>query len=606
MTPTFRRTAARTSFALALGAGFASSVSAAVVPPGAVLAAKQEMVRNNGAEPESLDPALIESINAANVLLDMFEGLTAVDSHGKVVAGAAQSWQQTTPDTWVFKLRKGAKWSNGAPVTADDFVYGWRRLVDPKNAAALGSQEGAFILNGLAITQGKKLLTDLGVRAVDPLTLEVKTPGPLPFLPLLLAAAQFSPAPRATVEKFGKDWTKPGNIVSNGAYVLKDWQVNSKIVVEKNPKYWDAANVTLTRVTFLVVEDGNADLKLYQSGEDDMMLELPTGSYEAMKAQYPKETHLSHLIAMRFYALNNTDPLLKDVRVRQALSMVIDRDVLSKKITADGQLPVVGLMIPNTDGVEQLSYDWAAWPMERRVAEARKLLAAAGVKPGTVLKLAYNTSDYHKRMAIFMASEWKTKLGLDTQMDSMEYKVLIRKRQTADYQIARHGWYPGYPDITGFLALVAVPFGRERQQELRQEGRRPDRAGQGDRRHRQAQGADDAGDAPGDGRLPDDPAAAVLRGAPRQALDRRLRRCERPGRIPQQGSLRRQALRPALPACGLSALPAAGAAWIAPMWRSTMTWVSSANAFRPASPPSLPSAAKAAPSASWMVAMSPM
>ncbi len=449
---TLRRASARLCGALALGT--CAVAWAAVIPTGTPLAAKQEMVRNNGVEPESLDPQLIESAAAGNILVDLFEGLTALDNHSRVVPGVAQSWQQTDPTTWVFKLRKTAAWSNGEPVTAQDFVYGWHRLVDPKNAAALGSTMGAYVLNGVAITQGKLPVTALGVRAIDASTLEVKTPGPLPFLPMLLAFSQFSPAPRTVVEKFGKDWTKPGNMVGNGAYVLKDWQVNSKVVVEKNARYWDAANVSLTRVTYLAVEDSNADLKLYQSGENDFVQRLPAGTYESLKAQYPKEMHNSAMIALRFWALNNTDPLLKDVRVRKALSMVIDREILSSKVTADGQAPVYGLTVKGNDGADPLRYDWADWHMDKRVAEARRLLAEAGVKPGTRLKFAYNTSDYHKKMAIFTASEWKTKLGLDTELESMEYKVLIRRRQSADYQIARHAWIPGYADITGFLELV--------------------------------------------------------------------------------------------------------------------------------------------------------
>jgi oligopeptide transport system substrate-binding protein len=452
MTPGWCRAAARVGGVLALAA--CSMAGAAVIPPGTPLAARQEMVRNNGSEPESLDPPLIESTQANSILVDLFEGLTALDNHSRVVPGVAQSWQRTDPTTWIFKLRHDALWSNGEPVTAQDFVYGWHRLVDPKNAAALGSTFGAYLLNGVAITQGRMPVSSLGVRAIDAATLEVKTPGPLPFLPILLASSQCSPAPRATIEKFGRDWTKPGNMVSNGAYVLKDWQVNSKVVIEKNPKYWDAAHVALTKVTYLPVEDSNADLKLYQSGENDFVLRIPAGTYAALKAQYPKEMHNSLMIALRFYALNNRDPLLKDVRVRQALSMVIDREVLASKVTADGQVPVYGLMVKGNEGADLLHYDWERWPMDRRVAAARKLLEQAGVKPGTRLKLAYNTSDYHKKMAIFTASEWKTKLGLDTEMENMEYKVLIRRRQSADYQVARHAWIPGYADITGLLALV--------------------------------------------------------------------------------------------------------------------------------------------------------
>jgi oligopeptide transport system substrate-binding protein len=449
---TFRRRTMRLCLGVALAAALPSW--AAAVPPGTPLAAKQEMVRNNGAEPESLDPQLIESTNAFNILIDLFEGLTALDNHAHVVPGVAQSWQQTDPTTWVFKLRGNALWSNGESVIAQDFVYGWHRLVDPKSAAPLGSTYGAYILNGVAITQGKLPVAALGVRAIDATTLEVKTPGPLPFLPYLLVNPQFAPAPHATLERLGREWTKPGNLVGNGAYVLKDWQVNNKVVVEKNARYWDAANVQLTRVTYLPVEDSNADLKLYQSGENDFVQRLAPGTYASLKAQYPKEMHNSAMIALRFYALNNTDPLLKDLRVRKALSMVIDREILASKVTADGQAPLYGLPVKGSEGVDPVRYDWADWPMDRRVAEARRLLAEAGVKPGTRLKFAYNTSDYHKKMAIFAASEWKTKLGLDTELESMEFKVLIRRRQTADYQIARHAWIPGFADITGFLELV--------------------------------------------------------------------------------------------------------------------------------------------------------
>ena len=432
----------------------AAAAEAAVIPPGTVLAAKQEMVRNNGSEPETLDPALIESVPAAEIARDLFEGLTAIDHHGNAVAGAAESWKQTDTTTWVFKLRKGAVWSNGQPLVAEDFVYGMRRFADPKTAAKLASTYVPFLLNGAEILAGKKPVTELGVRAVDKLTVEIRTAGPVAFLPSLVSVPNLAPEPSAVIDKFGKEWTKPGNMVSNGAYVLKDWQVNSKIVEDKNPTYWDAANVTLTRVTFLCVEDGNADVKLYQSGEEDLVYQLPPGTFQAMKAQYPNEIHNSLLFGLRFYALNNEDPLLKDVRVRKALSMVIDREILSTKITADGQAPLYGLAVKGLVGMEQTRYDWAEWPMDKRVAEARKLLADAGVKPGTKLKFTYNNSEYHKKMAIFAASEWKTKLGLDTEIDSLEFKVLIRKRHDGDFQIARHGWVGTYNDATVFLTLV--------------------------------------------------------------------------------------------------------------------------------------------------------
>ena len=444
----------RIASALALSAGALAVCSAATIPPGTQLAAKQELVRSNGGEPESLDPALIESVNASEIGRDLFEGLTSTDHHGTVVPGVAESWKQVDATTWVFKLRRNAAWSNGQPVTAEDFVYSWRRFYDPKTASKAASNTAVYFLNAVDVLAGKKPVAELGVRAVDRLTLEVRTAGPVPFLPAVLATGNLCPEPRAVVEKFGKDWTKPGNLVGNGAFVLKDWQVNSKVVVERSPTYWDAADVQLTRVTFLVVEDTNADLKLYQSGEEDLMLVLPAGAYATLKTQYPAEMHNGTLLGLRFYMLNIQDPALKDVRVRKALTMVLDRDILAAKVTADGQVPAYGLIVAGVAGASPARYEWAAWPMDKRVAEARRLLAEAGVKPGTHLKLSYNNSDYHKRMAIFAGAEWKSKLGMETDIEGVEFKALIRKMHDGEFQLARYGWLAPYNDATVFLELV--------------------------------------------------------------------------------------------------------------------------------------------------------
>lgn len=451
MTKTIKLSALGVLFALALGSNIASS---AVIPAGTKLDAKQELIRNNGSETETLDPALAESVGGNNLSRDLFEGLTATDSDGKVVPGIAESWQQKDPTTWVFTLRKDAKWSNGEPITADDVVYGMQRFVDPKTASPYASTYGIFIVNGKEITDGKKAPAELGVTALDKYTLEVKTPYPVTFMPELVSNGNLAPQPKAVIEKFGKDWTKPGNMVGNGAFVLKDWQVNSKIVLEKNPQYWDAKNVQLEKVTYLPIEDGVADVKLFQSGENDWVYQLPPGTYEQYKKEMPNEIRNAPMLGLRYYSLNNGDPLLKDIRVRKALSMVIDRDILAEKITADGQVPAFSAIVRGTVGADVTTYDWASWPMEKKVEEAKKLLKEAGVEPGTKIKFAYNTSEYHKKMAIFAASEWKKKLGLDTEMETMEFKVLLKKRHDKDYQIARNGWIADYNDATSFLALI--------------------------------------------------------------------------------------------------------------------------------------------------------
>lgn len=433
---------------------FAAPAPAAVIPPGVQLNATQTLVRNNGSEPESLDPALAESVGSNNIVRDLFEGLTANDSAGNIVPAVAESWRQTDPVTWVFKLRHDSKWSDGQPVTAEDFIYGIRRFVDPKTASPYASTFGVFLANGLAVSEGKKPTSEIGVKALDPYTLEVKTAFPVSFLPALMSNNNLGPVPRSAIEKWGRQWTKPGHILSNGAYLLKEWTVNSRIVLVKNPLYWDANNVQLTRVSYLPIDDDRTDVRLYEAGQNEWVNQLPPGSYETYAKMFPRDIRNAPQIGLRYYSYQTQNPALKDVRVRKALSMVLDRDILSKRVTADGQMPAYGLIVKGLRGADVTAYDWATWPMDKRVAQARELLKEAGVQPGTTFKLAYNTSEYHKKMAIFAASEWKTKLGINVELEAMEFKVLLKKRHDGTFQIARNGWLADYNDATSFLALV--------------------------------------------------------------------------------------------------------------------------------------------------------
>jgi oligopeptide transport system substrate-binding protein len=443
-----------TTLSLSIVVCFAGMAQAATVPAGVQLHPKQEFVRNNASEPETLDPMLASGVPANNITREIFEGLTATDGAGKVVPGVAESWRQTDPLTWVFKLRKNAKWSNGDNVTAEDFVYGMRRLVTPATGSKYAPTYGAFLLNAKEIIAGKKQPAELGVKAVDPYTIEIKTPYPVGFLPEVVSNLQLGPVHKASVEKFGKDWTKPGNLIGNGAYVLKEWSVNSKVVLTKSPTYWDNKNVQITQATYLPVESQAADVKLFESGENDWVYELPPGTYENYKKQFPKEIKNEPLLGLRYYSLNVNHPLFKDVRVRKALNMVIDRNILAERVTADGQIPAYSVIIKGVNGADVTTYDWATWPMERRVTEAKKLMADAGVAPGTKIKFAYNTSDYHKKMAIFAASEWKSKLGIELELEAMEFKVLIKKRDDREFEMARNGWIADYNDASTFLTLV--------------------------------------------------------------------------------------------------------------------------------------------------------
>jgi oligopeptide transport system substrate-binding protein len=442
------------ALALFMALPMAAPAFAALVPPGVQLHPTQTLIRNNGSEPESLDPAVAETVGANNITRDLFEGLTANNIDGKIVPGVAESWKQTNATTWVFKLRQNAKWSNGDPVTAQDCVYGIQRFLDPKTASKYASTYGVFLLNGKEVAMGKMPPSAVGVKALDKYTVEIKTAFPVAFLPSLLSNNNLGPIHKASVEKFGKEWTKPGNMVSNGAYVLKEWVVNRSVVIEKNPNYWDAANVQLTRVTYLPIEDGNADVKLYEGGQNEWVYQLPPGTYEDLKKKYPKEIRNAPMLGLRYYDFQTKSPAFKDVRVRKALSMVIDRDILANKITADGQLPAYGLMVKGLDGADMVEYDWARWPMAKKVEEAKKLLAEAGVKPGQKFVFSYNNSEYHKKMAIFAQSEWKTKLGINLELEAMEFKVLVKKRHDGAFELARDGFIADYNDATNFLALV--------------------------------------------------------------------------------------------------------------------------------------------------------
>jgi oligopeptide transport system substrate-binding protein len=442
------------SVALAL-TGLPSSVLAAKVPAGVHLAAKQELVRQNGAEVESLDISQIEAQPAIEVAGDLYEGLTRRDNSSHILPGVAEKWQQTSPTTWVFHLRQNAKWSNGDPLTAADFVYSWQRTVDPKTATKYGIFF-EFLVNGKEILAGKKPVSALGIKALDAHTVQVTTNEPTAFLPDMVANPQMGPLHKASFVKFGKNYTKPGNMVSNGAYRLKEWVVNSRLVLEKNPNYWDAKSVVITKVTFNPTDSEDASMKMYQSGQIDTLDRIPPGTFAQVKSQHAKELRNNKLLGLYYFNLNNNDPVLKDKRVRQALSMVVDRDILTQKVLGEGQVPSYGLMVSGTAGASVSAYDWSKWPMQKRVDTAKKLLAAAGYGPNhpLSLKLMYNTSELHKKITLFVLSEWKTKLGVSGGMENQEFKVFIKTRHDGTYQVARNGWTVDYNDATSFLDLV--------------------------------------------------------------------------------------------------------------------------------------------------------
>ena len=429
--------------------------TAAVVPAGVQLAEKQTLVRNNGSEVQSLDPHKIEGVPESNINRDLFEGLLISDVDGKPSPGVAEKWENKDFKVWTFHLRKDAKWSDGTPVTAQDFVYSWQRLANPNTASPYASYlQYGHIVNIDDIIAGKKPITDLGVKALDDHTFEVTLSEPVPYFYKLLVHSSVSPVPKAAVEKYGEKWTQPANIITNGAYKLKDWVVNEHIVLERNPNYWDNAKTVINQVTYLPISSEVTDVNRYRSGEIDMTYNnMPIELFQKLKKEIPKEVHVDPYLCTYYYEINNQKAPFTDVRVRTALKLALDRDIIVNKVKNQGDLPAYSYTPPYTDGMKLVEPEWFKWSQEKRNEEAKKLLAEAGYtadKPLT-FNLLYNTSDLHKKLAIAVASIWKKNLGANVKLENQEWKTFLDTRHQGTFDVARAGWCADYNEPTSFL-----------------------------------------------------------------------------------------------------------------------------------------------------------
>ena len=432
--------------------------TAAVVPAGVQLAEKQTLVRNNGSEVQSLDPHKIEGVPESNISRDLFEGLLISDVDGKPSPGVAEKWDNKDFKVWTFHLRKDAKWSDGTPVTAQDFVYSWQRLANPNTASPYASYlQYGHIVNIDDIIAGKKPVTDLGVKAIDDHTFEVTLSEPVPYFYKLLVHSSVSPVPKAAVEKYGDKWTQPANIVTNGAYKLKDWVVNERIVLERNTNYWDNAKTIINQVTYLPISSEVTDVNRYRSGEIDMTYNnMPIELFQKLKKEIPNEDHVDPYLCTYYYEINNQKAPFNDVRVRTALKLAMDRDIIVNKVKNQGDLPAYSFTPPYTDGAKLVEPEWFKWSQEKRNEEAKKLLAEAGYtaeKPLT-FDLLYNTSDLHKKLAIAAASIWKKNLGANVKLENQEWKTFLDTRHQGNYDVSRAGWCADYNEPTSFLNMV--------------------------------------------------------------------------------------------------------------------------------------------------------
>lgn len=450
--PTFFRLGCALLFAVACAA-------VAAPPPDVQLAEQQILRRGNGTEPQSLDPQIAEDTASSYIQRDLFEGLIAEAPNGDLVPGVAERWEISEDRLrYTFYLRKDARWSNGDPVTAHDFVFSWRRLVDPQTASNYALMLGP-IVNSEAIIRGELPPEELAVKALDDHTLQVDLKVVTPYFLSVLTHSTTYPVHPPSLEKHGNRFTRAGNLVSNGAYQLAEWEVQSHIKLVRNPHYWDNANTTIDEVYFYPGEDLNAEVLRYRAGGLDMTTNaLPAGQMRWLRENLGDELHIHPYLGIYYYGFNMEQPPFKDspVALRKALSMTIDREIITQKLLNNGSMPAYSFVPPGVLDYESYEYEWKSMTAEERLAEARRLYEEAGYSKENPLRveLRYNTDQNHKRIALAIAAMWKQNLGVITEIINQEWKVFLDVRsQRRITQTFRMGWIGDYNDAYSFLEL---------------------------------------------------------------------------------------------------------------------------------------------------------
>ena len=416
----------------------------------------------------TLDPQLIEDVSGSHVARQLFEGLLNQDAPGNNVPGVAVEWTPSEGNTvWTFKLRDNAKWSNGDPVTAHDFVYAWKRAADPATASPYAwYMEITEIVNAADIVAGNADPETLGVEAVDDYTLKVTLNNPLPYFPAMTTHATLFPSHQATIEAHGDDWTKPGNLVGNGAYVLESRSLGEGFTMVKNDMYWDAGNTIITEIKGVIVNDEDQALTRYEAGEYDLLEPLPAGQFPRLRDERPDEAHSVPRLCSYYYAVNVSDSgpeALKDERVREALSYAIDRDVIVNQVLKGGQSPAYSFTHIATAGFEAPEIDYGTWSQAERDAKAKELIEAARADGVAVddmgLDILYNTSESHKQIATIVSQMWKQKLGVNAGLENLEWKSYLETRSQQGFDVARAGWCADYNEASTFLDLMTTTHG---------------------------------------------------------------------------------------------------------------------------------------------------
>lgn len=415
----------------------------------------------NGSEPQGLDPHIVTGVPEHHILISLCEGLTIPnpnpnDMNG-YMAGTAESWSISDDGKeYVFNINKNAKWSNGESVTADDFVWSWKRIL----TASLGSQypDMLYYLEG-AYEYHNGLIDDfdqVGVKSIDEHTLQVNLKNPTPFFLGLLSHYSTWPVHKETVLKFGDiddrngEWTRPGNFVCNGPFQLKTWELNNKIVVEKNPHYYDASIVQLNEIHYYPVSNVMTEDRMFRAGQLHLTSTLPSQKCPIYIEENPN-LRIDPYMGTYFYRINTENEVLKDVKVRKALAYSIDRQLLVDKVTKCGQIPAYSFTPPGTNGYQpttEIPFDPVL---------AKSLLDEAGFSeenPFPKLEILFNTNEDHRKLALAIQQMWQINLGIEVELVNQDWKVYLNREMIGDFQISRAGWIGDYEDPNTFLDLM--------------------------------------------------------------------------------------------------------------------------------------------------------
>lgn len=447
--------AGRTALMVFIGIAFASAAQFTALD-NALAQEKKVLHRGNGAEPDSLDPHKATGTWESSIIGDMIVGLLTEDPEGKPIPGAATSWTISEDGkTYTFKIREGHVWSDGMPVTAHDFVFAFRRILNPATASQYASLlyvvKNAQLVNKSALAE-----EDLGIRAIDDATLEIELEAPAPFFIAMLRHQTTYPVPKHMIEKLGSDWSRAENWVSNGPYTLAEWRPNDHIRIVKNDKFYDAENVEIEEVYFYPTVDQTAALKQFRAGELDVNNGIPSQQISWIREHLNDELRLFAFMSTTYITFNYLQPPFDNPDIHRALSLAIERDILTDKVLRVGQIPAYSFVPPGMNNYQAGAVlDFKDWPMEKRLEEGRRLLAQAGYDKSNPLRFTYRhyQSTDGRRSAVAVRAMWQ-RIGVQADLMATETKVHYNDLREQNFEVADAGWVADYNDPQNFLYLL--------------------------------------------------------------------------------------------------------------------------------------------------------